>query len=338
MPNGMLEVSGTIDLAQFWNTGQSDADTVKVLLSGPNAFRFTPHSGATAKVTHAFDNALVKGKVSKAPIDKQNRVTIRLQGIDAPELHYRPLAPAVNGQKPTAQQRTKFNAANGDFRQYYGETATVNLAAYLAHAGNSPIKCVVRTAVDDPSDVFDTYGRLVGDIYVTINSTEQDINSWLCKEGWAFPTFYSSMSNAEINTLITFSKSAQQAKKGIWKNASSDLSKFNRALVFRNKGAVNAGKDRGDVYLPKLFRRRSTYGIAKIATIVSGSFKNYLKAQPDACFETADFLTNGITSATPRHFDEFVSTQSQFLVGPPDLVFQEAKSRVVDSKGQPAKW
>ena len=338
MPNGMLTVSGTIDLAQFWNAGQSDADTIKVLLSGPNAFRFTAHQGATAKVTHAFDNALVKGKVSKAPIDKQNRVTIRLQGIDAPELHYRPLAPTVSGQKPTAQQRTKFNAANADFRQYYGETATVSLATFLAQAGKSPIKCVVRTAVDDPSDVFDTYGRLVGDIYVTINGVEQDVNSWLCKEGWAFPTFYSSMTNAEIDTLIGLSKSAQQAKKGIWKNAPSDLSKFNRALVFRNKGAINAAKDRGDVYLPKLFRRRSTYGIAKIATMVSGSFKSYLKAQPDACFETADFLTNGITSATPRHLDEFVSAQTQFLVGAPDLVFQEAKSRVVDSKGQPAKW
>jgi endonuclease YncB( thermonuclease family) len=338
MPNGLLEVSGKIDLTQFWNTGQSDADTVKVLLSGPNAFRFTPHQGAKAKVTHAFDNALVKGKVNKAPIDKQNRVVIRLQGIDAPELHYRPLAPTVNGQKPTAQQRAAFNAAAADFRQYYGETATVNLAAYLAKAGKSPIKCVVRTAVDDPSDVFDTYGRLVGDIYVTINGVEQDINSWLCKEGWAFPTFYSSMTNAEINALMALSNAAQQSKKGIWTDASSDLSAFNRTLVFRNKGALNAAKDKGKVYLPKLFRRRSTYGIAKIAAIVSGSLKSYLKANPDACFETTDFLTNGITSATPRRLDEFVTTQSQFLVGPPDLVFQEAKSRVVDSKGQPAKW
>jgi len=27
MPTGLLEVSGTIDLAQFWPTGESDADT-----------------------------------------------------------------------------------------------------------------------------------------------------------------------------------------------------------------------------------------------------------------------------------------------------------------------
>src|SRR5437773_795653 len=109
MTKGLLEVSGTIDLAQFWPAGESDADTVKVLLSSPNAFRFTPHAGAPSKVTHAFEGATVKGKVSKSAIDNKNRVTIRLQGIDAPELHYRPMAPTLNSKKPTPQQRATFN-------------------------------------------------------------------------------------------------------------------------------------------------------------------------------------------------------------------------------------
>ena len=213
MPAGMLQVSGNIDLRQFWNVGESDADTVKVAISGPNAFRFSPHEGALAAVTHAFDGATVKGKVSKPAIDKQNRIIIRLQGIDAPELHYRPLAPTINKKKPTAQQRTKFNASNGNFRQRFGETASVHLATFLATAGASPIACTVRTAVDDPSEVFDTYGRLVGDIYVTVNGREKDVNLWLCQEGWAYPTFYSSMTGEEINTLIGLSKSARQAKE-----------------------------------------------------------------------------------------------------------------------------
>lgn len=338
MPSGMLEVSGTIDLSQFWNVGESDADTVKVTLAGSNSFRFSPHAGAPAAITHAFDGAVVKGKVNKPTIDKQSRIIIRLQGIDAPELHYRPLAPTVNKKIPTTPQRATFNASNGNFRQRFGETAAVHLAAFLAKTGTSPIPCTVRTAVDDPSDVFDTYGRLVGDIYISVSGIERDVNLWLCQEGWAFPTFYSSMTFAEINTLVGLAKSARQAKRGLWKYASPDLSVFDRTLVFRNKGAINAAADKGKVYLPKLFRRRSTYGIAKIAGIVTGSFKSYLKVLPDACFETSDFLTNGITVATPRHLDDFVSTQSQFLVGPGDLVFQEAPSRVVDNKGKPAKW
>src|SRR4029077_14423031 len=135
MPKGLLEVSGTIDLAQFWPTGESDADTVKVLLSGPNAFRFTLHPGAPSKVTHAFEGATVKGKVSKPAIDKEGRVTIRLQGIDAPELHYRPTAPTLNGKKPTPAKRAKFPAANGNFRQKLGETAAIALGEFLAKAG-----------------------------------------------------------------------------------------------------------------------------------------------------------------------------------------------------------
>ena len=125
MPQGLLEVTGTIDLAQFWPAGQSDADTVKVLLAGAGPFRFRAHPGAPFKVTHAFDGATVKGKATKPTIDTQNRITIRLQGIDAPELHYRPTAPTLDGKKPTPSKRAAFNANNANFRQFFGETATV---------------------------------------------------------------------------------------------------------------------------------------------------------------------------------------------------------------------
>ena len=338
MSKGLLELSGTIDLAQFWPVGQSDADTVKVLMSGPNAFRFTPHPGAQSKVTHAFEGATVKGKVSKPAIDNKNRVTIRLQGIDAPELHYRPTAPTLNGNKPTAEQRAKFNAANGNFRQKFGETTTIALGTFLAKAGGSPLRCVVRTGVDEPSEVFDTFGRMVGDIFVTVGGVEQNVNHWLCRKGWAFPTFYSSMTKQEIDDLIKLSESARNAKAGIWKRTTSDLSLFDRTLLFRNKGTPDPANDDGRVFFPKLFRRRSTFGIAQTAKMVSGLFKNYLKMEPDACFETADFLSQGVTAATPRHLDEFVSPATRFTVGPKDRVFQENKSRVVGKNGKPVKW
>jgi endonuclease YncB( thermonuclease family) len=338
MPKGLLEVSGTIDLAQFWPAGESDADTVKVLLSGTNAFRFTPHPGAQSKVTHAFEGATVKGKVSKPAIDKKNRVTIRLQGIDAPELHYRPTAPTLNSKKPTPAQRAKFTAANGNFRQKLGETATIALAEFLAKAGQSPLKCVVRTQVDEPGDVFDTFGRLIGDIFIKIGGKDQNVNHWLCQKGWAFPTFYSSMTAQEINALIALSESARKAKAGVWKKPNSDLSVFDQTLLFRNKGVPDPAKDAGAAMMPKLFRRRSTYGIAKIANMTSSTFQVYLKAEPDACFETTDFLSQGATAATPRHLDEFVSLAAKFLVGPKDLVFQENASHVVGANGKPATF
>jgi endonuclease YncB( thermonuclease family) len=338
MFQGLLEVSGTIDLDQFWPVAESDADTVKVLLAGVKAFRFRPHAGAPFKVTHAFDGATVKGKVSKPTIDKQNRVTIRLQGIDAPELHYRPTAPTLNNKKPSKTQRTNFSASNGNFRQFFGETATVELHKFLAKAGASPIKCVVRTAVDEPGDVFDTFGRLIGDVFVTSAGKEQNVNHWLCNNGWAFPTFYSSMSEQEINDLINLSEKARTSKAGIWSKATLNLSKFDRTMVFRNHGVPNPAEDNGFVFLPKLFRRRSTFGVAVAAKLTSGSFKPYLQAEPDDCFETSDFLTQGAHAAKLRHLDEFVTPGTKFTVGPKDLVFRENASTVIGKNGKPARF
>ncbi len=52
---GLLKVTGTLDLNQFWPDGESDADTAKVKV-GQNAFSFQTHPGAPFKVTHVFDN------------------------------------------------------------------------------------------------------------------------------------------------------------------------------------------------------------------------------------------------------------------------------------------
>jgi len=336
MPTGLLEVTGTIDLSQFWPSGESDADTVKVQV-GTGSFRFAPRAGDPSSVTHAFEGAQVRGKVTKDAIDKQNRITIRLQAVDAPELHYRPTAPTLNNRKPTTTQRAAFNAANGNFRQNLGETATVQLFGFLNGVGKSPIDCVVRTLVDQPGDVFDTFGRFIGDIFVKIGGKEQSANQWLCLNGWAFPTFYSSMTKDEISTFTDLSQKAQAKKAGVWQKSTSDLSQFDRTKKFRKGGPANPAADVGPVMMPKLFRRRSTFGISTIAKMTRTSFKNYLQAEPDDCFETADFLEQGAHAATHRRLDEFVSPQSKFLVAESDLVFQEMPSKVLKN-GKPAQW
>ena len=337
MPTGLLEVSGTIDLDQFWPTGESDADTVKVHLSGPSAFQFRASPNAAPQVTHAFEGAKIRGKVAKDAIDKQQRITIRLQAVDAPELHYRPTIPTLNKKKPTAAQKAAFKKANGNFRQHFGETATVELFNFLSQAGPSPIDCVVRTLVDHPNDVFDTFGRFIGEIFVKIGGQELSANQWLCANGWAFPTFYVSMTEDEITTFRQLSQKARSKKAGIWKKATSDLSKFERALVFRKGGPPDPAHDPGPVFMPKLFRRRSTFGVAQLAKMTTGSFQKYLAAEPDACYETDDFLRNGIQSATHRRLDEFVSAQSKFLVDAGGIVFQEMPSTVLKN-GKPVQW
>src|SRR5262245_57677079 len=112
MYSGLLIVNGTIPLNQFWPSGESDGDTVKVKLSGQDAFQFSPTGDrAELRTTHVFEHATVKGSAKKSPIDKQNRVTIRLQGIDATELHYQP-APIPKGTSVTPEVKAAFKALN----------------------------------------------------------------------------------------------------------------------------------------------------------------------------------------------------------------------------------
>jgi endonuclease YncB( thermonuclease family) len=102
MPVGLLEVEGTIDVKQFWPEGRSDADTTKVVVTiAPDAIRFRKNDSSPFQPTHVFDNAKVKGRTATAPI-KNGKLTIRLQGIDAPELHYMPspLSPAEKSWWP----------------------------------------------------------------------------------------------------------------------------------------------------------------------------------------------------------------------------------------------
>jgi endonuclease YncB( thermonuclease family) len=78
--------------------------------------------------------------------------------------------------------------------------------------------CRVVTEVEKPNDLFDTYGRFIGDIIISDkNGKDVDINLWMAQKGWAFPTFYTSMSEEEINKFQTAAAAAQKKKLGIWR-------------------------------------------------------------------------------------------------------------------------
>lgn len=330
---GLLEVQGSIDLSQFWQEGQSDADTVKVTLD-KNAFSFQSSPNSGSKITHVFDDAQVAGKVRKSPIDKKGRLTIRLQGIDAPELHYRP-SPLSTKEKSkyTTNQLTAFKDSDKDYRQHFGETATVQLHELLKKSGSDTIECKVKTSVKEPNEVFDTYGRFIGDIIVEQNSKELNINHWLVENGWAFPTFYVSMSTEEITSLTEAAKKGHKNKNGIWKYYTGVVGTFDYNLTFRSHGMPDAKSDAGSLVMPKIFRRQCTYSAYKKAKIISGSYVDYLKNHPDACFLTKDILEQGISASKPYFLHMFFKG-STLTEEPQDLAFSEEPSTLVDNSGK----
>ena len=56
--------------------------------------------------------------------------------------------------------------------------------------------------------------------------------------------------------------------------------------------------------------------------------------KPDTCCEIDDFLTNGVHSATPRNFAEFVEGGTPIKFQPDGLVFGEAPSTLVGPDGR----
>ncbi len=341
MVAGLLQMRGSIAIDQFWPTGRSDADTTKILLTvSPNAIEFRKNSSTAFQSTHVFDHAMVKGRTSKPPI-KNGQVTIRLQGIDATELHYQP-SPLSSAEKNSSNPAKlgAYHSVTHSYRQFLGATATKALRDFLATTGKPALDCQVFTQVDKPGDVFDTYGRLVGDIEATIGGKLVNINQWLVEQGWAFPTFYSSMTNDEINTLLGLGKTARSKKSGVWKYLSKSIGPFNFNLLEPKKNDLSVlATDKGAVILPKLYRRYTNWSARNKAKITSRTFQQFLAAgsngKPDVCFLTPDFLANGVHSATHRTFDQFVVAGKTTNFAPDGLVFSEAPSALIGPDKKP---
>ena len=329
---GLLRIRGSIDLEQFWPDGESDADTSKVKVTvSDQSFSFAA-DGKSFKQTKAFIGAYVRGASRKLVIDSKDRITVRLQGVDAPELHYRAGGLSRSRKDVTQAKRDAYNAENKvQRRQYWAESATVALAKKLANYGVHSIPCRVVSLVDHPYEVIDTYGRFVGNICVG-SKFATDINIWLAREGWVYPTFYSSMTVEEIEALLAAMKVAQK-KKRVWPAYSTDGATFDAKLVYRPKGPVEPAKDKGPVLMPKLFRRQVAYRMQKAVGLATGTFADYLKDNPDPCYETSEFLTQGLHTAPERKLHEFVKG-SKILIKPHEVVFREKFSTLVDAQGK----
>jgi len=295
---GLLRVKGTIDVGQFWPRGTSDADTAVILVGvdATSAFRFQEKPGGAFKTTHAFEGAMVHGKQGpKPPVDAKGRIRVRLQGIDAPELHYEP-APLGKSLKATLAKRViaAYGALAHKYRQHWGESAAFALLNFLLNSAKTVIPCTVTTAVAEPTDVFDTYGRLVGDVWVMVSGKQTDVNLWLVREGWVYPSFYDSMKPVEIDAVL----SAWQSGKSKGRVASALAEKVGRldfGLVYRSGKNMNvvSGADQGDVLYPKIYRRLVTWSAEKKAGVTSKSFMQFVTDGGDKYRQLADYRAHG---------------------------------------------
>jgi hypothetical protein len=124
-----LQILGQIDVQQFWPTGSSDADTTKLMVQvAPGSFRIKLAGSSTHEPTNAYEKAFMYGEKNKQGVRKKERlinskgqITVRLQRVDAPELHINP--------GPIKGKSLKGTGLFVEYRQRQAETGTVALPA-----------------------------------------------------------------------------------------------------------------------------------------------------------------------------------------------------------------
>ena len=340
---GTLRITGIIELDQFWPVRDSDADTTKIKLTvGDNSFEYKEDGATSFKKTTVFKDAISRGQGSRPVIKTSKKtgeqtITVRLQGVDAPELHYKAAA-LKTSPEITPAKRAKFNELNEERRQCFAESATVALFKHLQQfsADQVIVEAIFESTVDKPFEVVDTYGRFIGNIFV---NNDKDVNLWLVENGWCSPAFYTSMSKEEIEAFLTAWKKGKKIKGRTSKSLIKDASKFDENLLYRRPGTVEdfkIGDDKGKTIMPKIYRRQVSWIVSKKAKVISAgtSFKTQLKKSPDQLVLLNDFLSDGLTASTVHALHDFISDENKILKKPEELIFQEKPGTLVNASGK----
>ncbi len=320
-----LTIDGTIKLAQFWPTGSSDADTTKLVLTVNNqSFRVREPGDRASRVTHAYENAVIRTINGDKPLIKNNTITARLQRIDSPELHARPKYIALD--KKTGEFGSLIGSGfSKDFRQRQGETAVVLLTKFLQSRGGAEIPCTYSVELEPnegPGAAIDAYGRFVGDIMLSTTN----LNLWILEQGLAVVALYNSMHNFEIDESLAAWQKGQRASKGIARFYRRTFGQF-EALEFRHAGSRIVNEASGKFIHPKFFRRQCTWWAYHSAKKYGGSFADFLLRQKEKCFHVDEFKVK--RNASPKYLLYDKNVDSHGLSWTPEtFIFIEAPATI----------
>jgi endonuclease YncB( thermonuclease family) len=332
---GMLTIDGTLDIDQFWPHGTSDADTSKIIVDvAPGSIRYQPPE-ESARPTTKFDGAFVKSYGSKKLVIKNNKLTVRLQGIDAPELHYQPQSMKGIKYKGADLGSLAGSGLVKQYRQHQAERATSVLGQYLGSLGSSPLSCRFVTQVDDeqgPAHAIDKYGRFVGNILV--NGT--DVNLEILRQGLSVVALYNSMRNDEMQECVNAWNIGRTASRSVLQYLTSMIGTFDSTLLIRDGAAAALDPDGARKFIhPKLYRRQCTWwAYRKVGKFPSG-FDTFLKlSKQDVFYELADFVGNGRDAAVQIPMEKMVKDGTKVVYGPDEVVFKEAPSTLYGPDGK----
>ncbi|MBL8517726.1 MAG: hypothetical protein JNM76_12255 [Betaproteobacteria bacterium] len=329
---GILTARGSIDISQFWPQGTSDADTANIYVDvAQGGVFYTAPGKAERDVTNLYKSAVSAQKktttdLSKETLIKQGKIKVRLQGIDAPELHYKPQSDPRTAEK-LGVKGAKLGGAGvvKDYRQHQAETSAVSVGRFLATIDASAVPCEFVSNVDDsegPSAVVDKYGRFVGDIIVDGNV---NLNHWILEKGWAVVSLYNSMTEAELDGYISHWRKGRN--KGSSRHYADRVIAFKPGLLLRHHATPVSEGDARFLH-PKLYRRQTTWWAYKQVAPVKLSFPKSIAATGGNLFEIADFRENG--RYAQAHPLAAMLAGSQMALNPEEFVLREDAGDIFD--------
>lgn len=341
---GQVKITGKIYIKNretYNGSGIKDADTIHIN-TYPDSVSFRPslNEGWKTNLKVLNDCYFMSdfNGLSKIIYGDYSSLAIRLQGCDASELHYRAIQ---NDVKLDEQQQKKFNEESKiNYRQKWSGISTNELFTmlrdYFHEEGNKTfVNVYMLSMVDKPSDLFDKFGRAIGDVY--ISDSDRNINQWLVKNGWAFHDFYNSMSKLEIQELKTIGTQAFDQSSGIMENNSysKELVPFDSTLIFdHNHPEIDLTQDKGKINLPKFFRKQVDYEILKKCGMSYTTLKNFISSMNRRCYKTEEVLRDDI-HAQSYSLSDFMLENDSITVKPGDLINIESPSQLLDETGRP---
>lgn len=322
-----LNIRGTIDVSQFWPDGKSDADTTKVIVSvQPGDIRVRKAGQSQFKPTQAYKDAVIVQGTKKdgdrdvKPVIKNGQITVRLQRIDAPELHYRP-DPRGSGGK------LKGTGLVTDYRQHQAETATRRVGQFLKTFGSTKVDCTFTSELnpkEGPSAAIDRYGRFVGDIILPDGI---NLNLWLLEQGLSVIALYDSMLPHEIDESIAAWQAGQKLADGITRLYSARFLKFDPSLKLRSGTASGPIEGKQRFMHPKFYRRQTTWWAFNQADIFEGDFLDWLESKDEQCWYLPEFRDKGARATKYPLYDRQFDGDG-ISWGPEDFIFAESASSI----------
>jgi endonuclease YncB( thermonuclease family) len=333
-----LQILGQIDVQQFWPKGSSDADTTKLMVKvAPGSFRIKRAGSASHVPTQAYDNAYMLGEkkadgsFKQEPlINSKNQITVRLQRVDAPELHIKP--------GPIKGKSLKGTGLFVDYRQRQAETGTNALRKFLKGMAdkNGIVPCVFDTNLDagkGPGEAVDKYGRFVGDILIGQGKKQINLNLWLLEQGWAIVALYDSMLEDEIAaSLKAWRKGKGQGSQPFYR---AKFEPFER-LEFRAPGAKVEDEGKKKFIHPKYFRRYVTWFAHSTAKNITDTYPDFLESKAEEVYELDEFVA-ALKAGKDKPQNTYPLYDRAFdgdAVGwkPEQFIFLEAPSTVYTTK------